>query len=115
MSDFPLPLEPLCTSNLGPSSLVPGPLKREAELIIPGLLIPADERDLEDLLLDFEEDLKALHSVQCSPSPGENDARMASAAIPTITSEAINAMWLHLKAKSVLPLQLLNVLPHGDL
>ncbi|XP_049638987.1 leucine-rich repeat-containing G-protein coupled receptor 5 [Suncus etruscus] len=29
-----------------------------------------DERDLEDFLLDFEEDLKALHSVQCSPSPG---------------------------------------------
>ncbi|XP_045728912.3 leucine-rich repeat-containing G-protein coupled receptor 5 [Mirounga angustirostris] len=29
-----------------------------------------DERDLEDFLLDFEEDLKALHSAQCSPSPG---------------------------------------------
>ncbi|ELW67961.1 Leucine-rich repeat-containing G-protein coupled receptor 5 [Tupaia chinensis] len=29
-----------------------------------------DERDLEDFLLDIEEDLKALHSVQCSPSPG---------------------------------------------
>uniref|UniRef100_A0A8C3VYI7 Leucine rich repeat containing G protein-coupled receptor 5 n=1 Tax=Catagonus wagneri TaxID=51154 RepID=A0A8C3VYI7_9CETA len=28
------------------------------------------ERDLEDFLLDFEEDLKALHSVQCTPSPG---------------------------------------------
>ncbi|OBS82260.1 hypothetical protein A6R68_23750, partial [Neotoma lepida] len=28
------------------------------------------ERDLEDFLLDFEEDLKTLHSVQCSPSPG---------------------------------------------
>jgi len=31
---------------------------------------PADERDFEDFLLDFEEDLKAHHSVQCSPSPG---------------------------------------------
>ncbi|XP_059582071.1 leucine-rich repeat-containing G-protein coupled receptor 5 isoform X3 [Alligator mississippiensis] len=29
-----------------------------------------DERDLEDFLLDFEEDLKAHHSVQCSPPPG---------------------------------------------
>ncbi|KAF3826010.1 hypothetical protein GH733_006124 [Mirounga leonina] len=28
------------------------------------------KRDLEDFLLDFEEDLKALHSAQCSPSPG---------------------------------------------
>ncbi|XP_052021373.1 leucine-rich repeat-containing G-protein coupled receptor 5 isoform X2 [Apodemus sylvaticus] len=35
-----------------------------------GLFQAQDERDLEDLLLDFEEDLKALHSVQCSPSPG---------------------------------------------
>ncbi|GAB1295575.1 Leucine-rich repeat-containing G-protein coupled receptor 5 [Apodemus speciosus] len=35
-----------------------------------GLFQVPDERDLEDLLLDFEEDLKALHSVQCSPSPG---------------------------------------------
>ncbi|XP_012413853.1 leucine-rich repeat-containing G-protein coupled receptor 5 isoform X2 [Trichechus manatus latirostris] len=26
--------------------------------------------DLEDFLFDFEEDLKALHSAQCSPSPG---------------------------------------------
>ncbi|KAM9071752.1 leucine-rich repeat-containing G-protein coupled receptor 5 isoform 5-T5 [Megaptera novaeangliae] len=53
-------------------TLLPGSwsLKRETELIIPELLIPADERDLEDFLLDFEEDLKALHSVQCSPSPG---------------------------------------------
>lgn len=102
-------------SNPGPSSLVPGPMKREAELIIPGLLIPADERDLEDLLLDFEEDLKALHSVQCSPSPGEKDTRTASTAIPTIDSVAINDMWLHLKEKSVLPLQPLNVPPHGGL
>lgn len=31
---------------------------------------PTDERDFEDFLLDFEEDLKAHHSVQCSPSPG---------------------------------------------
>ncbi|XP_057613844.1 leucine-rich repeat-containing G-protein coupled receptor 5 [Chionomys nivalis] len=35
-----------------------------------GLLQVPDERDLEDFLLDFEEDLKALHSLQCSPSPG---------------------------------------------
>ncbi|ERE88327.1 leucine-rich repeat-containing G-protein coupled receptor [Cricetulus griseus] len=35
-----------------------------------GLLQVQDERDLEDFLLDFEEDLKSLHSVQCSPSPG---------------------------------------------
>ncbi|CAO2581685.1 Leucine-rich repeat-containing G-protein coupled receptor 5, partial [Lemmus lemmus] len=35
-----------------------------------GLLQVPDERDLDDFLLDFEEDLKALHSVQCSPSPG---------------------------------------------
>ncbi|XP_004632272.1 leucine-rich repeat-containing G-protein coupled receptor 5 [Octodon degus] len=36
----------------------------------PGIFQVQDERDLEDFLLDFEEDLKALHSVQCSPSPG---------------------------------------------
>ncbi|XP_032063225.1 leucine-rich repeat-containing G-protein coupled receptor 5 isoform X2 [Aythya fuligula] len=35
-----------------------------------GLLQIQDERDFEDFLLDFEEDLKAHHSVQCSPSPG---------------------------------------------
>ncbi|KAM5174451.1 leucine-rich repeat-containing G-protein coupled receptor 5 isoform 3-T3 [Callospermophilus lateralis] len=35
-----------------------------------GMVLVQDERDLEDFLLDFEEDLKALHSVQCSPSPG---------------------------------------------
>ncbi|KAM9071755.1 leucine-rich repeat-containing G-protein coupled receptor 5 isoform 8-T8 [Megaptera novaeangliae] len=35
-----------------------------------GMFQVQDERDLEDFLLDFEEDLKALHSVQCSPSPG---------------------------------------------
>ncbi|KAM5288966.1 leucine-rich repeat-containing G-protein coupled receptor 5 isoform 2-T2 [Ctenodactylus gundi] len=35
-----------------------------------GMFHVQDERDLEDFLLDFEEDLKALHSVQCSPSPG---------------------------------------------
>ncbi|XP_043943923.1 leucine-rich repeat-containing G-protein coupled receptor 5 isoform X2 [Protopterus annectens] len=29
-----------------------------------------DENDFEDFLLDFEEDPKAIHSVQCSPSPG---------------------------------------------
>ncbi|RMC09956.1 hypothetical protein DUI87_12744 [Hirundo rustica rustica] len=29
-----------------------------------------DERDFEDFFLDFEEDLKSHHSVQCSPSPG---------------------------------------------
>nr|XP_004650159.2 leucine-rich repeat-containing G-protein coupled receptor 5 isoform X1 [Jaculus jaculus] len=35
-----------------------------------GIFQVQEERDLEDFLLDFEEDLKALHSVQCSPSPG---------------------------------------------
>uniref|UniRef100_A0A8D2DPZ3 Leucine rich repeat containing G protein-coupled receptor 5 n=1 Tax=Sciurus vulgaris TaxID=55149 RepID=A0A8D2DPZ3_SCIVU len=35
-----------------------------------GMVLVQDEHDLEDFLLDFEEDLKALHSVQCSPSPG---------------------------------------------
>ncbi|XP_049739852.1 leucine-rich repeat-containing G-protein coupled receptor 5 isoform X1 [Elephas maximus indicus] len=35
-----------------------------------GLFHVQDERDLEDFLFDFEEDLKALHSAQCSPSPG---------------------------------------------
>ncbi|XP_012874886.1 PREDICTED: leucine-rich repeat-containing G-protein coupled receptor 5 isoform X1 [Dipodomys ordii] len=35
-----------------------------------GMFQAQDERDFEDFLLDFEEDLKALHSVQCSPSPG---------------------------------------------
>ncbi|XP_044133081.1 leucine-rich repeat-containing G-protein coupled receptor 5 isoform X2 [Bufo gargarizans] len=29
-----------------------------------------DDRDFDDFLLDFEEDIKALHSVQCTPSPG---------------------------------------------
>ncbi|KAG8577858.1 hypothetical protein GDO81_010314 [Engystomops pustulosus] len=29
-----------------------------------------DDRDFDDFLLDFEEDVKALHSVQCTPSPG---------------------------------------------
>nr|4BSR_A Chain A, Leucine-rich Repeat-containing G-protein Coupled Receptor 5 [Homo sapiens]4BSR_B Chain B, Leucine-rich Repeat-containing G-protein Coupled Receptor 5 [Homo sapiens]4BSS_A Chain A, Leucine-rich Repeat-containing G-protein Coupled Receptor 5 [Homo sapiens]4BSS_B Chain B, Leucine-rich Repeat-containing G-protein Coupled Receptor 5 [Homo sapiens]4BSS_E Chain E, Leucine-rich Repeat-containing G-protein Coupled Receptor 5 [Homo sapiens]4BSS_F Chain F, Leucine-rich Repeat-containing G-pro len=33
-----------------------------------GMFQAQDERDLEDFLLDFEEDLKALHSVQCSPA-----------------------------------------------
>lgn len=77
--------------NPGASSLLFGPLAREIGLIIPALLFPADERDLEDLLLDFEEDLKALHSVQCSPSPGEK-GQNGSAAIPTIDSEARNDM-----------------------
>ncbi|XP_075602873.1 leucine-rich repeat-containing G-protein coupled receptor 5 isoform X2 [Balearica regulorum gibbericeps] len=35
-----------------------------------GLLQIQDDRDFEDFFLDFEEDLKAHHSVQCSPSPG---------------------------------------------
>ncbi|XP_006886150.1 PREDICTED: leucine-rich repeat-containing G-protein coupled receptor 5-like isoform X1 [Elephantulus edwardii] len=35
-----------------------------------GLFHVQDERDLEDFLFDFEEDLKALHSVQCSPPAG---------------------------------------------
>uniref|UniRef100_A0A8C4VGF3 Leucine rich repeat containing G protein-coupled receptor 5 n=1 Tax=Gopherus evgoodei TaxID=1825980 RepID=A0A8C4VGF3_9SAUR len=35
-----------------------------------GMLHIQDEHDFEDFLLDFEEDLKAHHSVQCTPSPG---------------------------------------------
>ncbi|XP_058164410.1 leucine-rich repeat-containing G-protein coupled receptor 5 [Dasypus novemcinctus] len=35
-----------------------------------GMFHVHDEHDLEDFLFDFEEDLKVLHSVQCSPSPG---------------------------------------------
>uniref|UniRef100_A0A8D0G7F6 Leucine rich repeat containing G protein-coupled receptor 5 n=1 Tax=Sphenodon punctatus TaxID=8508 RepID=A0A8D0G7F6_SPHPU len=35
-----------------------------------GMLYIHDEHEFEDFLLDFEEDLKAHHSVQCSPSPG---------------------------------------------
>lgn len=64
-------------------------MKREAELIIPGLLVPADERDLEDFLLDFEEDLKALHSVQCSPSPGEKGIKTSLTAVCTTDSESM--------------------------
>lgn len=75
------------------------PLKRE--LIIPEFLIPADERDLEDFLLDFEEDLRALHPVRCSPSPGEKGVPAASGAVPTLNAEAVSDIQLHLKAKSV--------------
>ncbi|XP_053572759.1 leucine-rich repeat-containing G-protein coupled receptor 5 [Bombina bombina] len=35
-----------------------------------GMLHLQDDRDFEDFLLDFEEDVKVLHSVQCAPSPG---------------------------------------------
>nr|XP_034983425.1 leucine-rich repeat-containing G-protein coupled receptor 5 isoform X1 [Zootoca vivipara] len=35
-----------------------------------GVFHTHDDRDFEDFLLDFDEDLKAHHSVQCSPSPG---------------------------------------------
>ncbi|XP_027728842.1 leucine-rich repeat-containing G-protein coupled receptor 5 isoform X1 [Vombatus ursinus] len=35
-----------------------------------GMLHFQDERDLEDFLLDFEEDTKVHHLVQCSPPPG---------------------------------------------
>uniref|UniRef100_A0A6I8Q2Y0 Leucine-rich repeat-containing G-protein-coupled receptor 5 n=1 Tax=Xenopus tropicalis TaxID=8364 RepID=A0A6I8Q2Y0_XENTR len=35
-----------------------------------GLLHLQDDRDFEDFLLDFEEDVKVLHSVQCTPSAG---------------------------------------------
>ncbi|XP_030070241.1 leucine-rich repeat-containing G-protein coupled receptor 5 [Microcaecilia unicolor] len=35
-----------------------------------GMLLLQDERDFEDFLLEFEEDLKAHQTVQCSPSPG---------------------------------------------
>ena len=71
-SDLPFRLRHfLSPGSPGLSSLGLGPPKRETGLITPGPLIPADERDLEDFLLDLEEDLQALHSVQCSPSPGE--------------------------------------------
>ncbi|KAM6215906.1 leucine-rich repeat-containing G-protein coupled receptor 5 isoform 2-T2 [Rhynchocyon petersi] len=51
--------------NKGDNSTVDNLHKKDA-----GLFHVQDERDLEDFLFDFEEDLKALHSVQCSPSPG---------------------------------------------
>lgn len=51
--------------NKGDNSSVDDLHKKDA-----GMFQVQDERDLEDFLLDFEEDLKALHSVQCSPSPG---------------------------------------------
>ncbi|KAM4839602.1 leucine-rich repeat-containing G-protein coupled receptor 5 isoform X3 [Urocitellus parryii] len=51
--------------NKGDNSSVDDLHKKDA-----GMVLVQDERDLEDFLLDFEEDLKALHSVQCSPSPG---------------------------------------------
>ncbi|XP_069620704.1 leucine-rich repeat-containing G-protein coupled receptor 5 [Ranitomeya imitator] len=35
-----------------------------------GMLHLQDDRDFDDFLLDFEEDVKALHSVHCTPSPG---------------------------------------------
>ncbi|XP_066490605.1 leucine-rich repeat-containing G-protein coupled receptor 5 [Tiliqua scincoides] len=35
-----------------------------------GVFHTPEDRDFEDFLLDFDEDLKAHHSVQCSPSPG---------------------------------------------
>ncbi|XP_036025302.1 leucine-rich repeat-containing G-protein coupled receptor 5 [Onychomys torridus] len=51
--------------NKGGNSSVDDLHKKDA-----GLFQVQDERDLEDFLLDFEEDLQALQSVQCSPSPG---------------------------------------------
>uniref|UniRef100_A0A8C5YSX1 Leucine rich repeat containing G protein-coupled receptor 5 n=1 Tax=Marmota marmota marmota TaxID=9994 RepID=A0A8C5YSX1_MARMA len=51
--------------NKGDNSSVDDLHKKDA-----GMVLVQDECDLEDFLLDFEEDLKALHSVQCSPSPG---------------------------------------------
>ncbi|XP_069346260.1 leucine-rich repeat-containing G-protein coupled receptor 5 isoform X3 [Eulemur rufifrons] len=51
--------------NKGDNSSMDDLYKKDA-----GMFQVQDERDLEDFLLDFEEDLKALHSVQCSPSPG---------------------------------------------
>ncbi|XP_062931631.1 leucine-rich repeat-containing G-protein coupled receptor 5 isoform X2 [Cynocephalus volans] len=51
--------------NKGDNSSMDDPHRKDA-----GMFQVQDERDLEDFLLDFEEDLKALHSVQCSPSPG---------------------------------------------
>ncbi|KAL2776025.1 leucine-rich repeat-containing G-protein coupled receptor 5 isoform 2 precursor [Daubentonia madagascariensis] len=51
--------------NKGDNSSMDDLYKKDA-----GMFQVQDERDLEDFLFDFEEDLKALHSVQCSPSPG---------------------------------------------
>ncbi|KAM9229451.1 leucine-rich repeat-containing G-protein coupled receptor 5 isoform 3-T3 [Dugong dugon] len=51
--------------NKGDNNTVDDLHKKDA-----GLFHVQDERDLEDFLFDFEEDLKALHSAQCSPSPG---------------------------------------------
>ncbi|XP_051028953.1 leucine-rich repeat-containing G-protein coupled receptor 5 [Acomys russatus] len=51
--------------NKGNNSSVDDLHKKDA-----GLFQVQDERDLEDFLLDFEEDLKAAPSAQCSPSPG---------------------------------------------
>lgn len=66
-----------------------------------GVFQVQDERDLEDFLLDFEEDLRALHPVRCSPSPGEKGVPTASGAVPTLNSEAVSDIQLHLQAKSV--------------
>lgn len=98
--------------SLGQSrTLLPGSWspKREREVIIPELLIPADERDLEDFLLDFEEDLKALHSVQCTPSPGEKSIRPASAAVTPLHSKTINDILATLQSKIYAPLQLISI------
>ncbi|XP_067906149.1 leucine-rich repeat-containing G-protein coupled receptor 5-like [Heterodontus francisci] len=35
-----------------------------------GMLSGQDDQDLDDLLIDFEEDSKVHHSVQCTPTPG---------------------------------------------
>ncbi|XP_033888057.3 leucine-rich repeat-containing G-protein coupled receptor 5-like isoform X1 [Acipenser ruthenus] len=35
-----------------------------------GILLSQEDHDFEDFLLDFEEDPKAHHSVQCTPAPG---------------------------------------------
>lgn len=88
-----------------------GPQERETEPIIPGPLLPADERDLEDFLLDFEEDLKALHSAQCSPAPGEKGP---SSAAPTADSEAITDILATLQSRVCAAFEALISLPVGS-
>lgn len=85
--------------------------RKERQNLIPGPLIPADERDLEDFLLDFEEDLKVLHSVQCSPSPGEKGPQLG---IRThADSEAISNILVTLQSKISAAFEALISLPVG--
>nr|XP_033808792.1 leucine-rich repeat-containing G-protein coupled receptor 5 isoform X3 [Geotrypetes seraphini] len=44
--------------------------KKDAGMLLLQAVFCTDERDFEDFLLEFEEDLKTQQSVQCSPLPG---------------------------------------------